>query len=135
MLKEILTIRQNEGEPFRRLFSDRSTFSLYVWFSSPDHICMFQLCYDQDRKEKVLTWKENRGFTHSMVDSGESHPLEYKKAPALTGGGRFEKERVLKELAAKTEEIDAAVRVFLLEKLAEFEAETATLAAKPGSGI
>ena len=119
MLKECKDIRQNEGEPFRRLFADRAA-SLYVWTEPDGRICMFQLCYDQENHEKALTWRESSGFTHRSVNTGETHPLEYKKSPMLTCAGYFDKERVLSELRHTCSDMDQTIASFVLQTISGY---------------
>lgn len=70
MIKEI-NARQIGGDPDRRWYSSEY-FDLIVWFNKGKEIIGFQLCYDKERNERAITWKETVGYLHSQVDDGES---------------------------------------------------------------
>lgn len=82
MLQEIRDIRQIEGEPQRRWFSD-NILDLYVWYEGDDHIIQFQICYDKGPEEQALTWKRDEGLLHHTVDDGEGGIYRMKSTPVI----------------------------------------------------
>ena len=118
MLRE-RPVRQLQGEPRRRWFSDEG-FDLFVFYEGRA-IVGFQLCYDKQAREMALTWDREEGVRIQCVDTGESHPFEHR-APMLTEvgerpdaalSGRF-------RAVAATVPDDVRVAVFLgLEELGE----------------
>ena len=101
MLKELVHVRQIEGEGFRRWFRD-ADFDLIVFFHEKDgEITGFQLCYRLSRKEeRIFSWYRACGSSHTKVDTGETEPLEYKKSPILVADGVFEADVVLEKFLA-----------------------------------
>jgi hypothetical protein len=114
MLIELET-QQHADDYFRRWFND-DIFDLFVWYDAGPRLVGFQLCYDKDRREGALTYLDGRGYTHSTVDSGEDSAWS-GESPALRAGGEFPRERVLGAFAARSKEIDAQVRQYVIEKL------------------
>jgi len=86
MLKEITNVRQIEGEPLRRWFSDPQ-LDLFVWYDEHGDILRFQLCYDKGAGERALTWCRDNGFSHHGVDDGEGGIYEMKGTPILVADG------------------------------------------------
>ena len=90
MIREILPVRQNEGEPFRRWFTD-DYWDLYVWFNDKKKIVGFQLCYGKPDDEHALTWLTEGKFIHTRVS--DSSPGRYgptMEAPILVADGLFD---------------------------------------------
>ena len=105
MLREIQEIRQIEGEPRRRWFSD-DILDLYVWYGSDDDIIQFQICYDRGPGEQALTWTRDRGILHHSVDDGESGIYRMKSSPVITRESSYDASRIrtlIKEHGAKLE--------------------------------
>ena len=68
MLREIPKVRQIEGEPHRRWFTD-DHFDLVLWDDESRQIVGFQLCYDKHDGERAITWKEDSGFSLNGCNS------------------------------------------------------------------
>jgi hypothetical protein len=79
---EMANVRQIPNDYFRRWFSDEN-FDLVAWDRPNGTLFGFQLSYDKGGVEKALTWRCDRGISHSRVDTGESSPLE-NRTPTLT---------------------------------------------------
>jgi hypothetical protein len=92
-LYEIQDVRQIDGEPKRRWFSD-DFFDLILWLDESGGLLGFQLCYDKRRNQHALTWRADSGYLHNRVDEGESRPGKFKAAPVLMPNGRFSKEMI-----------------------------------------
>ena len=110
MLKECKNVRQIKGDRKRRWFSN-DYFDLIVWFDEDEEIFGFQLCYDIKRFERALTWREDIGYSHNRIDSGEYGGLNLKASPILVRDGYFNKveidDRFLKESAGIDQKIEA----------------------------
>ena len=115
MLREISSVRQIQGEPRRRWFTD-AHFDLVIW-SEERHIVGFQLCYDKTRGERAVTWKEASGFTHNAVDSGEDRPGRYKAAPILVADDGFDAATVAAQFLGLSGDLDAGSCDFIYTKL------------------
>lgn len=94
MLREILTSRQNPGEPRRRWFASPN-IDLFIWVNDQGAPSGFQLCYDKQHREHALTWTQSTGFSHMAVDGGESRPARYKGAPILVSNGAIDAQQIL----------------------------------------
>ena len=111
MLYELNHTRQIEGEHFRRWFSDE-VFDLIVWYSEQSVISGFQLCYRFGNIERALTWYDTRGFSHTVVDDGDSWGAGFKMTPILLAGGNFNKDKVLSLFLEAAAEIDQNIVIF-----------------------
>ena len=119
MLRELANVRQVEGEPRRRWFSDER-LDLVVWQDPGGEIIGFQLCYDKQRGEHALTWMAGLGFSHERVDNGENRPGRYKAAPILVEDGTFNMEEVAPDFLAHSESLEKGLRDFIYKKLLEY---------------
>ncbi len=93
MLREIENARQIEGELPRRWFFSHEQ-DLLVWLGPDGMPAAFELAYDKYRNEHALRWKAGRGFTHYVVDDGESGGVG-KEAPLLYPDGAFDATKVV----------------------------------------
>ena len=118
MLKESRDVRQVEGEPQRRWFSD-DYFDLIVWVSPSNAILGFQLCYDVQKHSRVLNWYED-GYSHLGIDDGEDRPGKRKSAPVLVPDGAFDKAEVTEAFVKASATIDPQVSKFVLEKIRNY---------------
>jgi len=115
MLREITGVRQIEGEPHRRWFTD-DLLDLIVWDAESD-IVGFQLCYDKTHAERAVTWKAGSGFNHNAVDSGEGRAGRYKGSPILVADGGFDVQRVATSFHDQSGALDAGSSDFIYLKL------------------
>ena len=82
MLHEIKGVRQERGGAGRRRWFESEGLELVVWLDRAAAITGFQLCYDVGQGEHALTWREESGFAHNRVDSGDDTPLA-NRTPVL----------------------------------------------------
>ena len=116
MLKEIENIKQKEGGPKRRWFSD-SSLDLYVWYGNENEITQFQICYDKGSNERALSWSKETGISHHAIDDGESRAMHMKSTPILIDVKDSDTVRVgimFEKLAAN---IEYGVVSFILEHI------------------
>ena len=71
MLSELRHVCQIKGEGLRRWFID-PYFDLIVWYEDNGSLIGFQLCYDQQGRERLFTWWKDHGFWHGTLDDGET---------------------------------------------------------------
>lgn len=117
MLKEYDTF-QHPGEMKRRWFSD-DYFDLIVWQDDASAISKFQLCYDKSGKERAVTWTRGEGFSHNLIDTGESSPLK-NQSPILLADGLFPANEVLNIFIANCGEIELHIRSFITDQLKDY---------------
>src|ERR1043165_9780304 len=114
-LRETPRVRQIGGEPFRRWFSSLD-LDLIVWLKGQE-LVGFQLCYDKQRSERAITWREGRGFDHARVDDGESGGAWSKGTPLLVADGKFDHERVKWMFFNSAEKVPRKIRGFVMAAL------------------
>lgn len=119
MLKENPNVRQIEGDPPRRWFSD-DFFDLIVWFAPDGAVCGFQLCYDREYKPRALTWMKEGGYRHDGIDDGESDLGGHKSTPVLVQDGAFDKQDIGARFEAESAGLPKEVRDKVLEKIREY---------------
>ncbi len=123
MLREVKHVLQKEESNYRRWFDD-DYFDLIIWYDADflteksAHVIGFQLCYDKQEKEKVLTWRQKYGFTHDAVDKED--PEMKNISPVLIADGLFQATTVLKEFEKRSYEVDKNLKKFVIEKIEEF---------------
>jgi hypothetical protein len=118
MLKELHNPRQVTDELPRRWFSDEG-MDLILWEQVDGEVFGFQLCYDKDRVECAITWKQGMGYKHSVVDDG-MRVGKYKATPILTAPRAFDKDRVAQDFSARAEQLDEHIKKLVLEKISAF---------------
>ncbi len=118
MLKEVKPIKQISGEPLRRWFAS-DVFDLTIWSSLNGHIIGFQLCYFEKATQKALTWRENSGFSHNLVEDGEERAFRPKMTPIIGLAQKFDPTLILPMFETESKDIDASVSRFVTEKLLE----------------
>lgn len=120
MLKEDMQVRQIQGDPQRRWFSDEY-FDLIVWFEPEGGIWGFQLCYDRENKQRALTWTQANGYKHTGIDDGEHGWGSAKSSPVLTRDGNYDAPLVTAKFRNAAGELPFALISFILEKLREYK--------------
>ena len=95
MLKEIRNVRQVPGELRRRWFTSE-TMDLILWVDDSNGPTQLQLCYDKGhrRAERALTWRQETGYSHTVIDDGEAGNGRYKSTPILVEDGACNTERI-----------------------------------------
>lgn len=118
VLREISNVRQIEGEPRRRWFSN-ANFDLYVWQSADGEISAFQLAYDKQDDERIVSWQRDRGLTHAAVDGGEARrDGPFKGTPILVGDGDFDPTETITRLRIARGGLDSHIFAFVATTLA-----------------
>ena len=115
MLREITAVRQDDPGATRRWFQD-DYFDLFLWVTPQGKVSAFQLAYERTRQERVLSWSETRGFTHSRVDSGENLPMS-NMTPLLIADDACPIRVVCREFERRSATLDRPLRTFVTEKL------------------
>jgi uncharacterized protein (DUF58 family) len=111
MLKENKNVIQSPGEDRRRWFSDRR-FDLLTWENSQRELSAFQLCYDIDEKQKIITW-------NGRLDVGHGFP-ELDSAggtPRMVPAGPIDFRRVVPDFFEQAKNIDSNLVRAILEIL------------------
>ena len=119
MLREIANTRQIKGEPRRRWFTS-GAMDLVVWYGEDGGAAGFQLCYGKDSAERALTWHQDSGFCHMVVDDGDSaEGVRYKSSPILAAGGEFDAGQILDMFNANSGALPEQVQSFVRGRLEE----------------
>ncbi|GBC63072.1 hypothetical protein DENIS_4061 [Desulfonema ishimotonii] len=120
MLREIANVKQIEGEPRRRWFSNEY-FDLIIWLDEAGDISGFQLCYNKTGDQHALTWHRASGYMHSRVDDGEDRPGKYKSSPILVNlchnDGRFLSEAVASHFQKTSWNLEKRIADLVYEKI------------------
>lgn len=119
MLQEEKNIKQIPGESFRRWFHDK-TLDLIVWYSQEKNIAGFQLCYQNESEERVLTWLTGKGFCHNRIDDGEGRPDRHKMSPILVPDGKFDRDHILALFEKESREIDPGVKQVVTQTIKKY---------------
>jgi hypothetical protein len=116
VLAEFKQVKQEAGGGRRRWFED-DAMELIVWYRGGEALEGFQLCYaGEDRRERALTWRMGRGFSHARVDTGDRRP-DKDLTPVLIPDGAVPWEQLAAEFAMRAAEMEAAVRDFVIERM------------------
>lgn len=115
MLQEIKNVRQEPGRGRRRWF-ESDAFDLVVWLDADSGVEGFQICYDAGRGDRALTWRVDRGFTHSTIDGGDDTPLK-NQAPILIRDGEVPWAHLRRVFEERSATLDPALRNLVQEKL------------------
>jgi len=119
MLQEMTKVSQVPGEPRRRWFSSRD-FDLIVWLDDSNKVGGFQLCYDRQDDEKVLTWKAPDRYSHMAVDDGEGRAGRHKASPILVPGKAFQPGTLAEDFKKEAAGLPHAIVELVLEKIAAY---------------
>ena len=109
-----------EHDRDRRWIAD-DDFDLIVWYEPDGAIHGFQLCDDKPGRERALTWTPERGFLHTAIDSGESHPTA-NRSPSLVPDGSFPAQDVRREFLTRGAPLPDEIRELVLRRIAEYAA-------------
>lgn len=123
MLREMSGVRQDDARLRRRWFQDEF-FDLFVWTGPGGAVTAFQLCYDRQRRERVLAWSEAAGFVHRRIDDGEHTPLK-NLAPIMVADGAFPATRIAAEFERRDAALDPGLRQFVRARILEADAQLA----------
>lgn len=120
MLREITNVRQIEGEPFRRWFSDPQ-LDLFVWYGEGDDIIKFQFCYNKGAGECALTWCRDSGYSHHGVDDGEGGIYEMKGTPILVADGVPDAGRIATLFREHGQKMEHDLFEFILARIHDYQ--------------
>jgi hypothetical protein len=112
-LREILHVRQIQGEARRRWFTSE-LLDLMVWVNAKDKPTGFQLCHRGDDSEHAFTWHTGRGWDYARVDTGETGALGIKASPILRPTGKPNRALLRALFEAAASEVPADIRRFIL---------------------
>lgn len=119
MLREIKNTLQKPDEPRKRWFSSPD-MDLFVWLNDNDDIVGYHLTYDKKAQEKALTWKKDKGFTHSGVDDG-SRPGKHPGSPLLTKDVSIQHYLLIRSLSKNKGDLDEDIHSFILAGIKEWK--------------
>ena len=112
MLMELNKPSQITGENHRRWFYAEDA-DLIVWEDSSKTIIGFQFCFVIGSKEEAISWRQDKGFLHEVVDNARSNPHSYKMTPLLKQNGGYSINLILDIFSLKSTTIDKHVRDFV----------------------
>jgi len=116
-LAEVTAVRQIPDQPRRRWFWSRA-LELMVWLNQSGAPMGFQLSYDKQGPEHVLTWTPERGYSHRAVDDGEAGAgFRYKSTPILVACGHFDAARVMQAFQGESSDLPREIAAFVMDKL------------------
>lgn len=99
-----------------RLWYSNDYFDLIIWVDSHNAVEAFQLCYDIERFERVLSWSKQYGYSHSQIDGGEQNPFK-NQAPLFVADGIFEGETILARFEEASIHLPDTIRDFVIKKI------------------
>ena len=117
VLREIKNVRRERAAGKRRWFESEA-MELVVWLDPADRLQGFQICYDNDRKEYALTWREGRGFAHNSVDTGDATPLA-NLTPILQPDGHAPWDHIVRLFDESSGGLEPDLRQLIRSKLAQ----------------
>ena len=116
MLAEFHQVKQEVGTNHRRWF-EGGGLELIVWYGPGGAPTGFQLCYEaEDRRERALTWRPESGFSHALVDGGDSRP-DKNLTPILVQDGPVPWALIAGRFAGQSAGLEAGVRDYVLGAL------------------
>ncbi|MBI9106168.1 MAG: hypothetical protein JEZ04_05435 [Spirochaetales bacterium] len=120
MLYEFRKVQQKE-KGYRRLFLDEF-FDLYVWYDKKGgDIIGFELCYNKDSDEHSIIWKQNKGYLHTEIDSGENNPGHSKQSPISLIDGYFDKKKVSKRFLESSLNLENEIVDLVNNRILEYD--------------
>jgi len=110
---------QDEQNRRKHWFQDEY-FDLFVWFDLDNgEMTNFQLCYDRLRKERVISWDYDKGFSHHHIDDGEASPHK-NMSPVFIPKGRFAYNEAMPKFLESSRQIDKQISEFIIKKIDEY---------------
>jgi hypothetical protein len=106
-----------DGGETRLWFTD-DFFDLYVWINQEDQITEFQVCYDKEQRERVLTWKADGYLSHRQIDVGKQ---QRNMTPVYLPDGALDKTRIGERFRESSRTLEPKIVALVLEKIAAFE--------------
>lgn len=93
---------------------------LILWLNDDGQPKGFQLCYDKGQGEKALTYKNDEGYLHTNVDTGDARDGRYKGAPVMLPDGEFSFESVTQRFRYEASALDSELVDYVTAKLLEY---------------
>jgi len=119
MLEEYKLARQEPGAGLRRWFQG-SGFELIVWLGADLRVKGFQLCYEGAAgQEHALTWREQHGFSHARVDTGDNRPDKDLTPILVVDDGGVPWAKLREDFATDGLGLDPELAAFISARLAE----------------
>jgi len=117
-MREVKHVQQEDRSLRARWFTCEEC-ELHTWqHKATNQIVRFQFCYDKQRDEHILEWKEHGGLRFAAIDDGESRgPLQPKASPIIVADGVPDAERILAIFEAHVAGIDGEIRDFVAARL------------------
>ena len=119
MLKELKSVRQIPGEPFRRWYTDNAT-NLIVWLDQYQ-IIGFQLIVPNGDEQAVFTWQEGRAVTVTSLDDGEECIGRLKMTPILSKAHAVDRLAASRHFKAVSAELPPGLSHLIEQKITEKE--------------
>lgn len=131
MLREIAAVKVRQDKPghVRRWFQD-DYFDLFTWQSSEGEVVAFQLCYNTNRNERVLSWKKDLGFLHCRIDDGQP-TASVNMSPIFVADGAFPGNPVMRRFMRESPQISEDIQFFVINKVAEYQVKPPRPTKKP----
>lgn len=115
MLREISDLTQTSDNLNRRWFAD-TEMDLFVWYDRDANIIKFQISYDKNKDEQVITWNSSNGFSHHLIDDNRS-PDRMKASPLLSDRSRLEVEKVTACFIRSGQKLEHELYEYVLNRL------------------
>lgn len=115
MLHEIKNVKQERGRGRRRWF-ESERLEVVIWLDAADRVTGFQLCYDLGEGERALTWREDSGFAHARVDTGDATPLK-NETPILEPDDEVPWSELGRRFEAESASLEPELRQLIRERL------------------
>lgn len=116
MLKEITDLTQTSDDLHRRWFADEN-LNLYIWQDASHAITQFQISYQLNDDDLVLTWNDNTGLSSHQVDSGSDDPARAKASPVLVKSSKANIDYVRKLFEESGQKLEHDLYEFIFRKL------------------
>ena len=73
MLREIISGRKKTNGQIRLWYVD-DKLDLFVFLNENNVLMQFQLCYNKQDNEHVISWSNKFGYAHNRIDTGRNTP-------------------------------------------------------------
>ncbi|MFT5319860.1 MAG: hypothetical protein ACI8RA_003146 [Chlamydiales bacterium] len=119
MLVELKDIRQNDGEPFRRIFNG---FKMYlILWNETEKLVAFQINYTEESETLSLTWDSEKGFSHKVIEEGENRPFRHKMSQMLLTERPLVKQKLIETFSKESENLELSEKHLVLHQLKNYK--------------